>query len=237
MTASRWTAAATAVIDGMDHDASVILVRGRQNVTIKGLTVQNGLIGVHVGLGASAWIEDVTAKDSRQKAGHSSGFGILIANASEAVLTGTIVATGNAVDGILAWQGGRASVVGNMVFEGSRVPPASLQANDNGGNGIQVGLGSSLQVQALEGTYSTVQANDNGWLAASICRTCSSAQFGGGASIEATGNGVAGLSVVNGSSAEFTGWGDAQGFTGTFNDNGQFGIIVYNNASLSAWDW
>ena len=195
------------VLDGDNIDASAILVKGQQNVTIKDLTVQNGLIGVHVGLGASAWLENVTAKDSRSKAGHNSGFGILIANSSDAVLTGSIVATGNAAQGILVWQGGHASVVGNLVFEGSRMPQASLQANNNGLHGIELGISSSLQVQAPDGPNATLQANNNGGRGIQL-GTGSSVQFGGGADIEATGNGESGLWIETGSSALFAGWSD-----------------------------
>ena len=224
------------VIDGNNTDASVILVKGQQNVTIKDLTVQNGLIGVHAGLGAAAWLENVTAKDSRSKAGHNSGFGILVANSSEAVLTGSIVASGNAAQGILVWQGGRASVVGGLAFEGVRMPQASLQANNNGHHGIELSISSSLQVQAPDGPYTTLQANNNGGRGIQV-GTGSSAQFGGGADIEATGNGEAGLWIEIGSSALFIGWdGISRGFTGAFNGNGQFGIIVFNNGSLHTWD-
>ena len=225
----------SAVIDGSGADAAAVLIKGHQNVTIKGLTVQKGLIGIHVGLGASAWLEDVTAKDSRFKAGHNSGFGILIANSSEATLTGAIVATGNASDGITVWQGGRASVVGNLAFEGTRMPQASLQANGNSGNGIQVGLSSSLQVQSADGQYSILQANNNGWDGI-VLATGSSAQFGGGADIEATGNRVTGLWVGMGSAVQFvTRDSISKGFTGTFNSNGWYGILLYNNASLHVW--
>ena len=221
----------SAVIDGSGFDASVILVKGHQNVIIKGLIVQNGLIGVHVGLGASAWLENVTAKDSRFKAGHSSGVGILIANSSEATLTGAIAATGNASDGVLVWQGGRASVVGNLAFEGTRMPQASLQANDNTGNGIQVGLGSSLHVQAPDGQYSTLQANNNGGSGIALV-TGSSAQFGGGADVEASGNGAPGLEVSRGSSVAFTVW-PSRGVTASFNNNqGWAGISVHHASSL-----
>ena len=224
------------VIDGDNIDASGILVKGQQNVTIKDLTVQNGLIGVHVGLGASAWLENVTAKDSRYKVGHNSGFGILIANSSNAVLTGSIVATGNASNGVIAWQGGRASVVGNLTFEGIRIPQANLKANDNGGHGIELGLSSSLHVQAPDGAYTTLQANNNGGRGIQL-GTGSSVQFGGGADIEATGNGESGLWIEIGSSALFIGWdGTSSGYTGAFNGNGQYGIAVFNNSSLHTWD-
>lgn len=219
------------VIDGSNMDGSVILVKGQQNVTIKDLTVQNGLIGIHVGLGASAWLENVTAKNSQYKAGHNSGPGILIANSSDAILTGSIVATGNASDGITVWSGGRASVVGGLEFEGTRMPQASLQVNDNTGNGIQVGLSSSLQVQSVDGAYSTVQANDND-SSGIVIATGSSAQFGGGADVEASRNNVIGLSVINGSSVNFEIW-PSRGVRGRFNDNkGWAGISVADTSSL-----
>ena len=62
-------------------------------------------------------------------------------------------------------------------------------------------------------------------------------QFGGGADVEATENGESGLYIANGSSAAFYAYaGPDRGFTGTFNNNGRFGIAVFNNASLSAFD-
>ena len=225
----------TAVIDGSNIDASVILVKGQQNVTIKGLTVQNGLIGVHLGLGASAWLENVTAQNSRYKAGHNSGPGILIANSSDAVLTGSIVATGNASDGVLVWQGGRASVVGGLVFEGTAMPQASLQANDNGGHGIQVGLSSSLQVQAPDGPYTTLQANDNGG-SGIVLATGSAAQFGGGADVEALRNEVMGLAVSNASSVNCEIW-PSRGVRGRFNDNKGWAGISLSDASTLLLDY
>ena len=225
------------VIDGTGIDASAVLVKGQQNVVIKDLTVQKGLVGVHVGLGASAWLENVTAKDSRSLAGHTSGYGILIANSSNAVLTGTIVASGNAGNGILLWQGGRASVAGNFSFEGTRIPQANLQANDNGLHGIELGTSSSLHVQVSDGPYATLQANNNGSRGIQL-GTGSSAQFGGGADVEASGNGETGLWIEIGSSALFIGWDDgtSRGFTGKFNNNGSFGIVALNGASLHTWD-
>ena len=62
-------------------------------------------------------------------------------------------------------------------------------------------------------------------------------QFGGGANVEATGNGESGLYIENGSSAAFYSYtGPDRGFTGAFNNNGRFGIAVLNNASLSVYD-
>ena len=219
----------SAVIDGGGADASVIAVLGHQNVILKGLTVQNGLIGVHVGRGAAAWLENVTARNSRSKAGHTSGVGIIVANSSDAVLAGRIAATGNAAQGMLVWQGGRASVVGNAGVEGARIPQASLQASSNGWNGIEVGVGSSFQVLSNDGAYSTVQANNNGGTGIWV-DTGSSAQFGGGASIEATGNGEGGLGVGGGSSTRFAVW-PSRGVEATFNNN-KHGIGVGSGSAL-----
>ena len=116
------------------------------------------------------------------------------------------------------------------------MPQASLQANNNGLHGIELGISSSLQVQAPDGPNATLQANNNGGRGIQL-GTGSSVQFGGGADIEATGNGESGLWIETGSSALFAGWSDiSRGFTGSFSGNGSFGIAVFNNASLEVWD-
>ena len=122
----------SAVLDGSGVDASVIAVIGHQNVTIKGLTVQNGLVGISVAQGAAVWLEAVTAQNARFKDGHVSGHGIFVADASNAVLAGATVANSNASSGIQVWGSSKVGIAGNLVIEGSRMPPASLQANDNG---------------------------------------------------------------------------------------------------------
>ena len=85
----------SAVIDAMNFDDAAIFVDGRQNVTIKGLTVQNGLFGIKLVEGAAAWLEDVTAQNSRIKSGHDSGNGIMVVQSASIVLAGTIIVDDN----------------------------------------------------------------------------------------------------------------------------------------------
>ena len=222
------------VIDGMDADASAIAVLGHQNVTIKDLTVQNGLVGIHLGRGAAAWLENVTAKDSRSKDGHSSGFGILVANSSDAVLTGSVVVSNNAGNGIQVWNGSSVAIAGNYVVEGSTLPRARLETSGNGGSGMEVGLGSALHVASAQGDYTTVRANDNR-SSGIVITGSSSAQFGGGADIEASSNDDTGLVVDGGSSVNFEIW-PSRGVSGRFNDNkGWAGITINDSSSLLLW--
>ena len=224
------------VINGDNIDASVIAVLGHQNVTIKDLTVQNGLVGIHLGRGAAAWLENVTAKDSRSKDGHASGFGILIANSSDAILTGSVVVSNNADNGIQVWNGSSVAIAGNYIVEGSPLPRARLETSGNGGSGMEVGLGSALHVASLDGDYTTVRANNNRSIGIDITGG-SSAQFGGGADIEASGNEINGLEVAGGSSVNFQIY-PARGVKGKFNDNrGWAGIAVESNSSVRMWYW
>ena len=94
----------TAVIDGMNDDTVVILVRGQQDVTIKGLTVQNGLNGIKIVESGAARLEDVTVRNSRAKTGHDSAHGIIVAGSASAVLMGSIAANDNDGVGIGVWN-------------------------------------------------------------------------------------------------------------------------------------
>ena len=279
------------IIDGSNGDAAGVIIKGHQNVTVKGLTVQNGLNGIKIVESAAAWLEDVTVQGSRGKEGHDSSQGILVSASASAVLTGTIVANDNAGHGILVLNSSSAFVVGNFVIEGVTLPQASLQANsngefgihvltssafhvlsgdsvpttiqannnsngigvwnsasaqfgggasieanDNGGFGIEVGLNSSLHALSWDSVPTTIVANRNATYGI-LLPEGGSVQFGGGADVEATGNGESGLYIENGSSGAFYAYtGPDRGFTGTFNSNGRFGIVVFNNVSLYAYD-
>lgn len=183
----------SAVIDASTATAAAITVIGHRNVTIKGLTVQDGLHGIRLAGGASA------------------------------VLEGTIVATENTRHGVLVEQNSHVSVRG------------TLEANSNDGHGVGVSLGSSIGVQANGDTWSTVEANDNGLDGINV-QNGSSARFGGGANIEATGNEVTGLSALTGSSVVFD-TSAGGGYTGTFNDNDADGIQAWIDSSLTATSW
>lgn len=223
----------TAVIDGMNDDTVAILIRGQQDITIKGLTVQNGLNGIKIVESGAARLEDVTVRNSRTKTGHDSAHGIIVAGSASAVLMGSIAANDNDGVGIGVGNSSSVFVAGNMVVDGIQLPRASLEANNNGASGIEIGKGSSLHVFSGDGTPTTIQANNNGVIGIDVAHSAS-VQFGGGADIEANGNGESGLSVFNGSSVMLETWGSpARGVTARFNDNaGWAGISVYDHSSL-----
>ena len=182
------------VIDGSNDDAAAILVKGHRNVTIKDLTVQNGLSGIKIVESGAAWLEDVTVQGSRGKEGHDGGDGILVSASASAVLTGAIVANNNAGQGIFVLNSSSVFIASNVVVEGVTLPQASLQANNNGDFGIHVLTSSAIHIFGGDSVPTTIQANNNSkgigvWNGAS-------AQFGGGASIEANDNGGFGIEVA-----------------------------------------
>ena len=129
----------SAIIDAMDIDDAAIFVDGRQNVTIKGLTVQNGLFGIKIVEGAAVWLEDFTARNSRIKSGHDSGNGIMAVQSTSVVLAGAIISDDNDRHGLGVYRGSGVVVAGNVDLEGGRrLLPASLQTDGNGEIGIQV---------------------------------------------------------------------------------------------------
>ena len=226
----------SAVIDGAGIDAAVISVNGHQNVTIKGLTVQNGLSGIRLVESAAAWLVDVTAQGSRSKSGYESGPGIVVATSSTVVLSGAIVAKDNAQNGIWVGQSSSAVVLGNYVIQGNRWPSASVQVSGNGAQGIQVLVNSSLNAYSASGEYTTIHVKDNAYDGVQVADSSSFIMWSG-TNFEATGNGGSGLSVGNSSSAAFYGFGtEARGASGLFDSNGGAGISVWGSSNLNVWD-
>ena len=223
----------SAVIDGMNDDTAVILIRGQQGVTIKGLTVQNGLNGIKIVESAAARLQDVTVQNSRLKTGHDSAQGIVVSGSASAVMMGNIAANDNDGIGIGAWNSSSIFVVGNIVVDGIQFPRASLQANNNDAFGIEIGRGSSLHAASGDSTPAVIQANNNGGIGINVAHAAS-VQFGGGADVEANDNGDSGLSIGNGSAVMFQTYGDpSRGVTARFNRNqGWAGISVYDHSSL-----
>ena len=223
----------SAVIDGMNDDTVGILIRGQQGVTVKGLTVQNGLNGIKIVESGAARLQDVTVQNSREMTGHDSAHGIVVAGSASAVLMGRIAANNNDGIGIGVWNSSSVFVFGNIVVDGIEFPRASLEANNNGAQGIEIGRGSSLHAASGSSTPAMIQANNNGLNGINVVQS-GSAQFGGGADVEAVGNGESGLNLFNGSSVTMQTWGSpARGVTAAFNNNaGWAGISVYDHSSL-----
>ena len=228
----------TAVIDGGSGDAAGLIIGGQQNVTVKGLTVQNGLNNIKVVEAAGAWLENVTATGSRFKEGYDSGIGILVSASSSIVLTGDVVANNNAGHGIFVWTSSSAFVISNMVMEGVKIPQTNLQAIGNGGFGMEVGMNGSLHAFSGDTVPTNIKVNNNGDAGINVARG-GSVQFGGGVDLEVKGNGGDGMSVVDGSSVSFVHHGSpSRGVSARFNNNKGFaGIAIVRGSSVSMWYW
>ena len=226
----------SAIIDAMDFDNAAIFVNGRQNVTIKGLTVQNGLFGIKIVEGGAVWLEDVTAQNSRIKDDHDSGNGIMAVQSTSVVLAGTIIVDDNDRHGLGVYRGSGAVVIGNVNVDGRSLPPASLQADGNGEHGIQVSESSGLTAASAYAGNTIIRARNN--------RKYSGIEVNNGSSLvmfgvdfTATGNAVDGLTVGGSSSAGFYGWSDqSKGTTALFDSNAGSGIAVWGSSSLQVWD-
>ena len=228
----------SAVIDGAGIDRWAIDVTGRQKVTIKGLTVQNGhATGIAITESSGVWMQDVTVRNTRRHKDYDNdGHGLFIGHASSIVLTGTIVADNNAGNGIIVFQNSSALAGGNFTPRESPFPRASVQANGNGENGIFVGGSSSFAAFSNFGDNTTVHAKNNTFSGISAQQS-SSVMIGSGADIEATNNGFRGLDVGGASAAQF--WGNAaesKTASGLFDNNGESGIAVWRSSSLGVWD-
>ena len=211
----------SAVIDGSGVDASAIAVIGHQNVTIKGLTVQNGLNGIYIAQGAAAWLENVTAQGSRSQSGYESGSGIVVNDSSSVLLTGTIVANDNAWNGIVVYNGSSANGVGEAsAIEGTRLPRTSIQAN---GNGEGIGIYGGSNFTAWTGV--AVTATDNTYSGLSLSRT--STAFFYSSTAVFNDNGGSGVAVFEGSTATLS--------NGTISGNrGYAGLWITRGATVVA---
>ena len=227
----------TAVIDGAGMDRWAVDVTGRQKVTIKGLTVQNGhASGIAITETSGVWMQDVSVRNTRRHTDYNGdGHGIFVGHASSLVLTGTIVADDNAGNGITVWQSGNALAIGNFKPRGRPFPRASIQTNGNGESGIFVTGSSTFTAFSNFGDNTTVHAKENTYAGISLQHT--SSMMLGGADIEATNNGGSGLEVGGGSSAQFWGWAaESKAPSALFDSNGGAGISIWGSSSFNVWD-
>ena len=227
----------TAVIDGAGIDRWAIDVTGRQKITIKGLTVQNGhAAGILITETSGVWMQDVTVRNTRRHTAYDGdGPGIFVGHASSVVLTGTIVADDNAGNGITVWQSGNALAIGNFTPRGSPFPRASIQANGNGESGIFVTGSSTFTAFSNFGDNTTVHAKENTYSGISLQHT--SSMILSAADIEATNNGSSGLEVGGNSSVQFWGWAaESRAPSALFDSNGGAGISLWGSSSFNVWD-
>ena len=227
----------SAVIDGAGINRWAVDVTGRQKVTIQGLTVQNGHgAGIAITESSGVWMQDVTVRNTRRHKDYDTdGVGLFVGHASSVVLTGTIIADGNAANGIMVWQGGNALAMGNFTPREITYPRASIQTNGNGENGIFVAGSSSFTAFSHFGDNTTVHAKMNTHSGISVQH--GSSVIVGGADIQATSNQGNGLEVGDSSSAQF--WGGAatsRTASGLFDSNGGAGISVWGSSSFNVWD-
>ena len=227
----------SAVIDGAGIDRWAIDVTGRQKVTLKGLTVQNGYVaGIEITESSGVWMQDVTVRNTRRGKYGSDGTGIFVGHASSVVLTGAIVADGNAGNGIMVWQSGNALALGNFTPREVTYPRASIQANGNGEHGIFVAGSSSFAAFSNFGDNTTIHAKTNTYSGISV-QVSSSMIVAGGTDLEATNNKGNGLEVGGASSAQY--WGraaESRTASGLFDSNGGAGISVWGSSSFNVWD-
>jgi hypothetical protein len=151
----------TAVIDGGGGTQPVIDIVGARGVTIKGLTVQNGLHGIRARGGAAVVLTNVKAQDNTEEGIsieenstarltdctvlYSSDNGIQVVGASHAFFQGSIVSNDNGDDGIFLFNSANAN------FNG-----ATVQTNNNGDAGLNITTGSSAVFNS-----STFEASNN----------------------------------------------------------------------------
>ena len=227
----------SAVIDGTGIDRWAVDVTGRQKVTIRGLAVLNGHVaGIAITETSGVWMQGVTVRNTRRHKDYGSeGNGIFVGHASSVVLTGTIVVEDNAGDGITVWQGGNAMAIGNFTPRGSSFPPASIQADGNGANGIFVAGSSSFTAFSFHGDNTTVHAKGNTYSGISVQQ--SSSVIISGTDVETINNQGSGIEIGAASSLQFWGWAaGSKPASGLFDSNGGAGIHVWGSSSFSVWD-
>ena len=188
----------SAVIDGGGGDSAVILVKGRQNITIKGLTVQDGLIGLHVDAGAAVELDGVTARNNfpvTDGGNIRDGSGVAVSGGSTVMFRG----------GRISGNQGRA---GLMITSGSTVVASGLTIENNAVQGIGVYRNSLLELND-----SLVRGGHDRYAIQVWSR--SAAELSG---VTSTGNTGDGLAVSSGSYVDFE--------DGAITDNGGRGVFA-----------
>ena len=225
----------TAVIDGNGADVAVIAITGHQNVTIKGVTVQNGSTGILVNLGGAARLEDVTARNNQGDEDSGGGYGIRVHNSASVVLAGTVVADGNGRSGL--------SLIRNSSLTADSDEGATIHATNNTSIGIAV---CNSSVMTLDGASLEVTGNDWGLVilggsAGSLANTSaafngnrigigiyfgSTARFDDESSVIVNNNSGKGVSVVGASTLDMNG-------SLEVNNNSEQGVSVYDRSGLN----
>ncbi len=182
-------------IDGQGASASVILIDGARRVTIRNLTVQNGVDGLRAQSGASVTLENVIATnnsdDGIQIVGNSTGqlsdcvaqnngsTGILVVRNANVSFFGTIRSQGNNEDGLLV-------SLSSSVFTANSM----LSITENGRIGLFVANSSSMQING--GVVDIINNDDDGVTS----QRTSSIELSGGSRLTSQGNSEFGILVA-----------------------------------------
>ena len=198
----------SAVIDGGDGGSPVILVKGRQNVTIKGVTVRNGLIGLHADGGAAVELDNVTAQDNlltADRSNDSDGSGVVVSRGSTAMLRG----------GRISGNQGKAGLI---VTSGSTVVASGLTVENNALQGIGVYKNSFVELRDC-----LVRGRHERYAIQVWSR--SAAELSG---VTSTGNAGDGLAVSSDSYVDLE--------EGTITDNGGRGVLAQRGVYVEIAD-
>jgi Right handed beta helix region len=160
-----------------------ILGVGGAAFVVKDTTIQNNGVGIFLNNNASAEVTDVEVKDSGV-------IGIAVQNNSTAVFKGNISSTGSGSNGVAVQSGSTLEIRG-----------ASVQAIDNGGNGVDIGDSQAIIFGYPESQGSILTAQNNG--SDGIFVAAGSLSFFGGAfagtgnlaTISASNNGGSGIAI------------------------------------------
>ncbi len=214
-----------AVFTGTDTSEPVLTIDGARRIVIQNIVTQGGSTGLLVTQGATATLENVSARDNRE-------YGIRIDRGSTAQLR-DCMAQGNGDDGFAVLRNANATLSGSIV------------SRENGDDGIQFGLGASGTIKEA-----VISANNNGnsplfgsdmfeggAIGDGIRLTVSANVIVIGSTIETVGNANDGLAVARASAFTAFAAADssfaAEPVSISTSENGQDGIDVTGNSLVN----
>src|SRR5262249_23123225 len=124
-----------ATISGPDATLNTILVRGPRGITITGLTITGGRVGIDVSRGSSALIDGNTIEGTGRN-------GIILGHFSTANIVNNTIQN-NPVNGILV-TGNAFAFIGFRTADDTVASPNTIR--QNGLNGVTVTLSSSARI-------------------------------------------------------------------------------------------
>ena len=190
------TSTSGAIIDGQRAAQAVLTIDGARRMTLQGVTVQNGLYGVHVRRSASVSLMAVTATGNADQ-------GLRIEENSTASLEDCTVEN-NTLSGIFVQR------TSSAIFRGT------IRSQNNGGNGFSVANTSHAIFDGA--TFTTQKNNANGI----DIREASSVRFTNNTRVVARQNQLDGFLLLNSAHATVT---NGTTIAATENDNRGFVVL------------